>query len=35
MKDWVLELTENVNNPMVLRVVGNKIDLAENRQVKK
>jgi Ras-related protein Rab-21 len=33
MQDWVLELTENVNNPKVLCVVGNKIDLAENRQV--
>ncbi|KAJ3637137.1 hypothetical protein MTP99_000620 [Tenebrio molitor] len=33
MQDWVLELKRNVDNPMVLCVVGNKIDLAKNRQV--
>jgi Ras-related protein Rab-21 len=34
MQGWVLELKKNVDNPMVLCVVGNKIDLAKNRQVK-
>ncbi|XP_068894013.1 uncharacterized protein [Tenebrio molitor] len=33
MQGWVLELKKNVDNPMVLCVVGNKIDLAKNRQV--
>jgi Ras-related protein Rab-21 len=35
IQDWVLELKEKVDNPMVLCVVGNKIDLAKNRQVKR
>lgn len=33
MQGWVFELKKNVDNPMVLCVVGNKIDLAKNRQV--
>jgi GTPase SAR1 family protein len=35
MQGWVLQLKKNVDNLMVLCVVGNKIDLAKNRQVKK
>ncbi|EFA06553.2 uncharacterized protein LOC661602 [Tribolium castaneum] len=33
MQGWVFELKQNVDNPMVLCVVGNKSDLAKNRQV--
>ncbi|RZC36778.1 ras-related protein RABF2b [Asbolus verrucosus] len=33
MQGWVVELTRNVESPMVLCVVGNKIDLAKNREV--
>lgn len=33
MKGWVQELKRNVDEPMVLCVVGNKIDLADNRKV--
>ncbi|KAK9884065.1 hypothetical protein WA026_005002 [Henosepilachna vigintioctopunctata] len=33
MKNWVLELRRNVEQPMVLCVLGNKIDLAERRVV--
>lgn len=33
MKGWVQELKGNVLEPMVLVVVGNKIDLADQRQV--
>ncbi|XP_018568480.1 ras-related protein RHN1 [Anoplophora glabripennis] len=33
MKGWVQELKRNVDEPMVLCVVGNKIDLADKRQV--
>ncbi|KAJ8971047.1 hypothetical protein NQ314_000913 [Rhamnusium bicolor] len=35
MKSWVQELKINVEAPMVLCVVGNKIDLADLRQVSK
>ncbi|VEN37376.1 unnamed protein product [Callosobruchus maculatus] len=33
MKGWVQELKRNVEEPMVLFVVGNKIDLPEQREV--
>lgn len=33
MQDWVLELKRNVDTPMVLCVVGNKIDLGDSRAV--
>ncbi|KAJ8978818.1 hypothetical protein NQ317_018908 [Molorchus minor] len=33
MKGWVTELRGNVDDPMVLVVVGNKVDMAEVRQV--
>lgn len=33
MKSWVKELQSNVNEPMVLSVVGNKTDLAGAREV--
>ncbi|KAF3421680.1 hypothetical protein E2986_09720 [Frieseomelitta varia] len=33
MKRWVEELQKNVEDPMVLVVVGNKLDLMEKRQV--
>lgn len=33
MQGWVAELKRNVEGPMVLLVVGNKIDLAKDRQV--
>ena len=33
VQEWVAELKTIVESPMVLCVVGNKIDLRENRQV--
>lgn len=33
MKRWVEELQKNVDDPMVLAVIGNKLDLMEERQV--
>ena len=33
VKWWVSELKENVKSPMVLCLVGNKIDLANERKV--
>ncbi|KAJ3648404.1 hypothetical protein Zmor_020209 [Zophobas morio] len=33
MQGWVVELQRNVESPMVLCVVGNKIDLSKNREV--
>lgn len=33
VKSWVLELQKNVQDSMVLALVGNKIDLEENRMV--
>lgn len=33
MKSWVLELKRNVEESMVLCVIGNKIDLNESREV--
>lgn len=33
MKRWVEELQKNVEDPMVLAVIGNKLDLMEERQV--
>ncbi|XP_046985648.1 ras-related protein Rab-31 [Schistocerca americana] len=35
VKSWVKELQRNVDEPMVLSVVGNKIDLSDGRKVSK
>lgn len=33
IKNWVIELQQNVETPMVLMVIGNKSDLVNERQV--
>lgn len=34
-KDWVIELNENADADIIVALVGNKIDLEENRQLQK
>lgn len=34
MQQWITELKRHVDEPMVLILVGNKIDLEQNRQVR-